>query len=227
MPYVAGLGPADKGSAGLFEFALADARLKRKALITSDGKEHVLGDLAVSPTGDVYASDSVQPVIYSLKQGASALEEFARSDTFHSLQGLAFSADGKKLAVADYSSGIHVVDTASAKPVLLATPARTTLLGLDAVLRHGRDLIAVQNGVNPQRLVRLRMAADWSAIEGLDVLAANLPELEEPTLATISGGDLLVIGNGQWSRFADDGSVKQDAKFEPTKVVRVVLPAAR
>jgi hypothetical protein len=166
-------------------------------------------------------------VIYRLRPGQAALEDAARSDTFHSLQGLALSADGKKLAVADYSSGIHIVDISTGKPMLLPPPARTTMLGIDGVLRHGRDLIAVQNGVNPQRIVRLRMTADWSAIEGVDVLAANLPDMDEPTLAAISGSDLLVIGNGQWSRFGDDGAAKPDAQFEPTRVLRLTLPAPR
>lgn len=227
LPQVAGLGPTDKGTAGLFEFALSNGALKRKAMITADGKEHVIGDLTLSPSGDVYASNSVAPVVYRLRQGATALEELARSDTFHSLQGLALSADGKKLAVADYSSGIHIIDLATGRPTLLATPARTTLLSLDAVVRHGRDLIAVQNGIDPQRVVRLRMTADWSAIEGLDVIAANLPDMEEPTLATMSGNDLLVIGNGQWSRFDDDGNAKPGAEFAPTKVLRLALPPAR
>lgn len=226
LPQVDGLAAGEKG-AGLFEFDLATAALKRKALVATDGKEHVIGDLVIAPSGDVYASDSVAPVIYRLRPGQSTLEEAARSDTFHSLQGLALSADSKKLAVADYSSGIHIVDLASGKPALLATPAHTTLLGLDAVLRHGRDLIAVQNGINPQRIVRLRMNPTWSMIEGLDVIAANLPDMDEPTLAVIAGGDLLVIGNGQWSAFDDDGKAKPDAQFAPTRVLRLPLPPAR
>lgn len=226
LPQVGGLAAGEKG-AGLFEFDLKTAALKRKALLTADGKEHVIGDLVLAASGEIYASDSVAPVIYRLRPGQAALEELARSDTFHSLQGLALSADGKKLAVADYSSGIHLVDVATGKSALLDTPKQTTLLGLDAVLRHGRDLIAVQNGVNPQRIVRLRMNTDWSAIERLDVIAANLLDLEEPTLAVVSGSDLLVIGNGQWSLFGDDGSVKPGAEFAPTKVLRIALPAPR
>ena len=66
-------------------------------------------------------------------------------------------------------------------------PAHTTLHGIDALVRHGRDLIGVQNGIDPQRVVRVRMNAGWTAIEGMDVLAANLPEMDEPTLATLAG----------------------------------------
>jgi sugar lactone lactonase YvrE len=227
LPQAANIAPADKGRAGLFEFALADAKLRSKALVPADGKEHVFGDLIVEPSGDVFVSDSTSPVIYRLRRGSSALEEFARSDEFHSLQGLALSPDGAKLAVADYSSGIHVFDLASRARTLLAMPANTTLHGVDGLVRHGRDIIGVQNGIDPQRVILMRMNPAWSAIETVEVLAANLPEMDEPTLAAKAGDDLLVIGNGQWTRFADDGAIKGEEPFAPTRILRLALPPAR
>ncbi len=227
LSQAADVAPAEKGRAGLFEFSAADARLKKKVFVPADGNEHVLGDLIVLPSGEVLASDSTSPVVYRLPPGAGALEEFVRSDAFHSLQGLALSADGRKLAVADYSAGIHVIDVASRAQVLLPMPLHATLHGIDGLVRHGRDLIGIQNGIDPQRIVLLRMNEAWTAIESVGVLAANLPEMDEPALATMAGGDLLVIGNGQWSRFADDGAVKGDRPFAPTRVVRLKLPPAR
>ena len=111
--------------------------------------------------------------------------------------------------------------------MVLGMPPHTTLHGIDALVRHGRDLVGVQNGIDPQRVVLLHMNDAWSVVEGLEVLAANLPEMDEPTLATIAEGDLLVIGNGQWSRFADDGTIVGDAPFAPTRILRLKLPPAR
>jgi len=227
VPQVAGLTGVDRNRTGIFEFAAADGSLKKKVLLTDDGKEHVIGDLAISPAGDIYASDSSSPVIYRLAAGGISLEPFVTGDAFHSLQGLAFSPDASKLAVADYSSGIHIVDVASRALALMQMPARTTLHGIDGFVRYGRDLIGVQNGIEPQRVVLLRMNPAWTEVEGLDVLAANLPEMDEPTLAALDGDALLVIGNGQWSRFAGDGSIKGDQQFAPTRIVRLKLPPAR
>ncbi|MEQ1867284.1 MAG: tetratricopeptide repeat protein, partial [Micropepsaceae bacterium] len=203
-----GITPIDKSRAGIVEFSTVDGGLKKKTVLPDDGKEHVIGDLTRTRRGEIFASDSIAPNLYRLTADGSALETFVTSDRFHSLQGLALSADGRRLAVADYSGGILVVDIASRAVTLLAMPAHTTLHGIDALVRHGRDLIAIQNGVDPQRVVRLRMNQGWTSVEGLDVLAANLAEMSEPTLATIAGDDLLIIGNGQWERFADDGSIK-------------------
>ena len=227
LPQTAALKDADKGRAGIFEFALAGGKLKQRLLLARDGKEHVIGDLTLSPAGDVYASDSSAPVVYRLAAGGNSLEPFVTGETFHSLQGLALSPDATKLAVADYSAGIHVIDVATRAVAQMRMPAHTTLHGIDALVRYGRDLIGVQNGIEPQRVVLVRMNADWTEVEGLDVLAANLPQMDEPTLATLDGDDLLVVGNGQWSRFADDGSIKGDQLFAPTRIVRLKLPLPR
>lgn len=221
------ISPADKSRAGIFEFSTIDGALKKKAVLPDDGKEHVVGDLVRTRRGDIFAGDSIAPNLYRLTANGSALEIFLTSDRFHSLQGLALSADDRRLAVADYAGGLLIVDIASRAVTPLPMPAHTTLHGIDGLMRYGRDLIAIQNGVDPQRVVRLRMNQSWTSVEGLDVMAANLAEISEPTLATIAGNDVLVIGNGQWERFADDGSVKGTEPFEPTRIVRVALPPSR
>jgi len=226
LPHVAGLDAADKGRAGVFAYDLA-GRLTKRVMLPVDGKEHVLGDLTVSAQGNVYATDSVGPNIYRLPSGGDMLETLISSDTFHSLQGVALSLDESKLAVADYSSGIHVIDIAKKTSVLLAMPPHATLHGVDALVGFGRDLLGVQNGIAPQRVIRIRLDPAWTVIEGVDVLAANLAEMDEPTLATRAGDDLLVIGNGQWSRFKDDGTPDGPAPFAPTRIVRLKLPKVR
>ena len=51
--------------------------------------------------------------------------------------------------------------------------------------------------------------------------------LNNPTALTLDGDTLLVVGNGQWSRFADDGAIKADQPFVPTRIVRLKLPPVR
>ena len=52
--------------------------------------------------GDVFASDSITPGIYKLNRESDSLELFLANDAFVNPQGLAFSADEKRLFMADY-----------------------------------------------------------------------------------------------------------------------------
>lgn len=221
-----GLKTGEKGRAGVFAFD-TEGRLAKRAILSSPKEEFNLGDLAVARTGDVYASDSMSGRIYRLAPGASTLQHLIASEEFHSPQGIALAADETIMAIADYSNGIHIVGRDGKSHAVLPMPAQTTLHGIDALVRHGRDLVGVQNGIDPQRVILIRMAAGWTAVEGIEVLAANLPDMSEPTLATIAGEDLMLIGNGQWSRFGDDGMIKGEEPFAPTNVLRLKLPPPR
>jgi hypothetical protein len=227
LPQVANLSPEEKGRAGLFAFDKT-GRLERRIMLPADGNEHVLGDLAIARNGDIYTSDSNGATIYRLRANGDALESFHASDELHSPQGLALNDRQDELAFADYSSGIHIIDLKTGARRVLAMPAHATLHGIDAVVRLGRDLICVQNGIDPQRVIRVRMNEDWTEVEGVDVLAANLPDMSEPTLAVRDAHTgLLVIGDGQWSRFNDDGAPQADAPLTPTRILRFVLPPPR
>lgn len=215
--------PADmKGKAGLFAFDLETGALVRKALFAGEG-ERWIGDLVLAPDGTVYASDSLNPVLYRLAPGETELTEFIRDAIFASPQGLALSSDGSRLLVADYAMGIVAVDIAARKATLLAPPPDTALLAIDELTSDGETVIAVQQ-LTPSRVLKVALSPGWDRIERVEVLAANSPLHDEPTLGQISEGAFYYVANSQWPRFGDDGSVKGDAPFTDAVVARLPLP---
>ncbi len=215
--------PADmKGKAGLFAFDLETGALVRKALFVGDG-DRWIGDLVLAPDGTVYASDSLNPVLYRLAPGETELTEFMRDAIFDSPQGLALSPDASRLLVADYAMGIIAVDIAAREAAPLAPPPDTALLAIDELTSDGATVIAVQQ-LTPSRVLRLKMSPGWDRIERVDVLAANSPLHDEPTLGQISQGAFYYVANSQWPRFGDDGSVKGDDPFTDAVVARLPLP---
>ncbi len=61
----------------------------------------------------------------------------------------------------------------------LRAPADLTLYGIDGLYLHDGDLVAVQNGVEPWRLMRFELDEDMTA-----VTAAQVLELGQPAVAT-------------------------------------------
>ena len=122
-------------------------------------------------------------------------------------QGMAESADGKTLIVADYTSGLHAVDLTSGDIVHLKVPDTASLIGVDGVARYGQDLIVVQNGIQPARILRVRMKSDWKAIDKVDVILRG-GELEEPANGTAFGNRYVFVARSQWSDFDGEGRPK-------------------
>jgi hypothetical protein len=86
----------------------------------------------------------------------------------------------------------------------LRSKARLALAGIDGLVSDGRDLIASQNGIQPNRVVRLRMSKNQALVEEVQLLEMNHPLFGEPTHGTIRGNTLLFVANNPISKFLDD-----------------------
>jgi hypothetical protein len=71
-------------------------------------------------------------------------------------------------------------------------------------------LIAIQNGIRPNRVVEFELSTDGSSVIGSRILAMNLPEFDEPNLGVIRGDEFLFIANSHWNRFDRDGNLPDD-----------------
>ena len=140
-------------------------------------------------------------------------------------QGSALSADGRTLWLADYALGIVAVDPATGAARNVAQPWDASLLGIDALLAVENDLIAVQNGVRPARVLRIGVDPATGALGSWQVLAAALPAFEEPTGATISDGRLYLIANSHWDRF-EDGALADPQSLSPPRILSIGLGAS-
>jgi hypothetical protein len=58
-------------------------------------------------------------------------------------------------------------------------------LGIDGLYAVGRDLVGIQNGIAPHRVVRLRLDARGDRIVSVEVLERARPDYAEPTLGVV------------------------------------------
>jgi hypothetical protein len=201
VPEMSGFTKEHKGHAALAAFSLVTSELLRIVPVPSDGRDHILGDLLITPDGTVYATDSAAPIIWRLAPGAEEMDKLIEYPAWISLQGLVLQE--RTLLVADYANGLFAIDLASSAPVVhaLAPPADATLLGLDGLAPAPGGLVAVQNGVTPQRIVRIALAGDLLSVTSVTVLASGLPHLTDLALITLVNGQPTFIANAGWDTF--------------------------
>jgi sugar lactone lactonase YvrE len=223
MPQTLGLAPGDEGRSALLRYDLATGRLDLSVALANTPTRHALADLAVAANGDVYVTDSLTPALYRLREGATALERLELSARLESPQGLALTSDGRRLYLADYSSGVLVVDLATLVATHLAHPDDVCLVGIDGLALTGGALYATQNGVRPKRVVRVALDGAGARATRLDVLEAGTPELGEPTLGTVVDGWFYFNADSGWDAFDARGTFPPEATLRPNTVLRVRL----
>jgi hypothetical protein len=204
VPQAAGYTPADSARHALLRITLPEGEIDRRYDIPWSGNGHTLGDVAIGPLGDVFVSDSRDPVLYILPADSTALRSI-RHPLFRSLQGIAPAPGARVVFVADYSHGLLKVDVYSGEVVRLADAPGSTTLGVDGISWHDGALIAVQNGVAPPRIMRFELDSTWTKIVRADVLDRNLPVADEPTIGTIVGDEFVYVANSQWEKYDETG----------------------
>ena len=201
----------DRGRSALLKFSLRDGALVKRYDLPRDA-EHSLGDMTVSPAGDVFVSDSHGPV-YWVRHDVDKLEALAPAGLFRSPQTPALSPDGRTLFVPDYSRGISAIDLHSRHTQLLPHPRELSLAGIDGLYLNGRTMIAVQNGTSPARLIGMHLNSSLTRIESFVVLESNSDGLGVPTHGVVVGNRFYFIADSGWDQLADDGQVKPGATF--------------
>ncbi|MCG3120461.1 MAG: hypothetical protein ALAOOOJD_03189 [bacterium] len=223
VPEMQGFQKEEEGYAGVFKFEAKTGRLIKSYILSNQPQAHVFGDLAISGNGDVYISDSVAPVLYRITREKDELELFLTSELFRSLQGVTFSTDEKYLFVADYSVGLLVVDVAARQVKKIAAPANVAFTTVDGMYFYKNSLIAIQNGINPQRVVRFFLNQSFDRIERAEVIAANQPLFNEPTLGLLLQDTFYFIANSQWGSFTKDKMIFPLEKLQEPVILKTRL----
>lgn len=180
VPEYANVDADNAGSTGLFRLDLKTGETTVRAVLPKQDHLMVLGDLVFADDNTIYATESLTGALYRYTLDKGEFIQVIAPGTLRSMQGLVLDQSGEYLYVADYVGGLF---------------------------RYGDELIAIQNGIRPHRVVAFSLGKDGVSVTGTRVLARNLPDFDEPTLGTIVGDEFLFVANSHWGRFDRDGNL--------------------
>lgn len=210
----------DAVHAALLQFELPSGKLIKRHALPFDGQPQLPASLSIGPDGSVWIADAARPQIHQLKGGK--VERVLAAPSLTSLRGIALSADGKRLFVADYELGL-IGMAVGGKELFQLTAGQHNLGGIEGLVWHGEHLYAVQNAFPPARLVRVVTAQGGAELKGLQPLEANQPAMSMPTTGVVIGDDYFYIANSQREAYGPGGQLADGAKAEPRKIWRTSL----
>lgn len=222
MPQSRTYAPSDAGRSTLLRYDLATGRLLRRYDLPRDSIGHEPGDLVVGVNGDLYASDGRAGQIWAVRAARDTLELLG-SRGLVSPQGAAPTPDGRRLLVADYSRGIASVDTRTGVVDWLPHPATTAASGIDGLRLYRGALIAHQNGVTPNRVIRLGLDPAMTRVTGWSTVARDTLRIPSVTHGVIVGDTLFSIANSGWDAFNDDGTLRPNVALSAPRLVKIPL----
>lgn len=209
VPQLENVGDSE-GRSGLFRIEPASGKITRAAILPQGEAAQVLGDLIIADNNTIYTTDSLSGAVYRYFIEADEFEILVERGELGSPQGLVLDESGQYLYVADYIGGLFRVSLEDGDLVKLTVPENVTDYGIDGLYRYGDELIAIQNGIRPHRVVALKLAGDGLSVTGSNTLASNLAEFDEPTLGVVRGDDFYFVANSHWNRFDAENNLPDD-----------------
>ena len=175
---------------GVFGFDLDSGDLVTK-FIADESLEN-FNDVVVGTNGELYVSGSALSVIRS---GGEEIEPIDTSLPIFGSNGIAVRPDGKRIFVSSYPVGIAAVNPETGESQWLATPENISLYGVDGLYWYEGDLVGVQNGVRPWRLLRMELNAEQNTVTNVRLIEFANDDVTATTGAIV--GDVIhYIGQG-------------------------------
>lgn len=209
---------ADWGRSAVLLYDLRSARLLQRI----DGpRAGQLGDATLTPNGDLLVSDSSGGNLYLARRGTATLQAV---DTQHFVSPMtpAFAPTGA-IYVADYVRGIGVIAVHTRRVLWMPMADRYALQGVDGLYWHDGRLIAIQNGLAPERVMLFALDASGMRIASQRPIDSGAVRLD-PTHGVIVGDDFYYIANSGWNQLAPDGTIRPGARLTAATVMHARLP---
>jgi hypothetical protein len=207
----------DWGRSVILEYGLETGRLLRRVAGPAASQ---LGDMTLSPAGDLLVADSNKGGIYLLRRDDGELVRLSTNE-FVSPMTPAF-VSGDRALIADYVRGIALLDLGTGRAVWLAMAGKYALEGTDGLYWYQGRLIAIQNGLAPERVMSFTLDASHGRISAQRVIESGTPDLD-PTHGVTVAGSLYYIANSGWNELTGDGSVRRGATLTRAFIMRTRL----
>ena len=181
-----------------------------------------LGDMTLDLKGDAIVSDGEHGGVYRVNRKTLGLERIDAGD-FVSPQTPVVLPDGKRILVPDYVRGIGVLDLADKHVAWIRMEGKHALSGIDGLYALGNTLIATQNGLSPERVVRFALDTSNTRVLSESIIERATPTLGDPTHGVVVDGYFYYIANSGWDSLDDHGVLKQGRSLSAPLIMRAKI----
>lgn len=213
----------DYGRAELVSFDLSTGKRLNSYRLIPDGKPHGFGNLSIAADGSVFVADSRQPMVHVLRPGSDEIKALFISTEFTSIRGLAMNDEDGLLYIADRELGIAMWSENDQQLYRLHKPETLNLSGLEGINYWNHHLIAIQNGINPSRVIQIRLEDNGRGIVQEAPLVAALDSFDGPSYGAIAGNQLFFFAANHWPAFDIKGQRLPGTHVNPVPVLSIAL----
>ncbi len=219
MSHYNGLTPQNSGMSGVFKYRLSDGELLQRILLPADKRPHLINQLHLAANGDLYMVNSFHNQVLKINQGENQIRAVFGTPRFQNIRGLTSDPKQRFLYFSDYEKGLFAVDLKAQQLIDLGRDQRAIYGGIEELTYDDGGLIIVQNGITPERVMRLILDESGATVDKIVPIEASHPMFDSPTYGTVIGDKFYYIANSQWVKTDLAGNLLPQQSWSPVTVL--------
>ncbi|MCX7553152.1 hypothetical protein OS175_04625 [Marinicella sp. S1101] len=199
MPHYNGTTQANFGQAMVSKLDLNTGEVIKSFALNSSGQPMLFNNLHLSKNQNLYFMNAFGGEVYKIAKNSEQVEPLFKLSGMTAVKAITSNDKESIMYVSDYEQGLFVVNLETNQVVPLQQKPSGFFAGINDLFYDGGDLVAIQGGVQPARLMRYVLKQDLFLLNMFPIEAAH-PSYESLGNGTLVGDEVYYTTNSQWAK---------------------------
>lgn len=186
----------------------------------------LLNDLAISPAGDAYISDSKNKQIFKYNNEDKTMSLFFKSDQLRYPNGIAINNNGTRLFLSSSTHGIRVLDIETKR--ILNEIHDTSDTGIDGMKYKNGYLYFVMRSRGVDKIIsgfyRVKVNDEENDLGPIETILIDDNLMPSPTTIAVTDSHVYILSNSQLDKYDEkSNSITDLDNIENAKILKIRL----
>lgn len=219
LPHYTGTTQANFGLAMISKFKLSTGELLNNYSMPANNQPVLFNNLHLTQGQELYFINAFSKDLFKIKKDSKQVESIANLQGLSSIQAITSNDKETVLYISDYELGIFVINLETKQMAPLIRSGEGYFAGINDLFYDNGDLVAIQSGVNPSRIMRYMLKEDLFLFNMFPVEASQ-PQFKSLGNGVLVGEDVYYVANSQWAKVDALGRLLPETTWEPLLVMK-------
>ena len=219
MPHYNGTTQANFGQAMISKFKLSTGELINNYAMAKTAQPMLFSNLHLTTGQNLYFTNVFGNQVFKISKDSEKVEPLVSLTGLNTIKAITSNAEESVLYVSDFDQGLFVINLKTNRMVPLIKSPNGFFAGFNDLFYDDGDLVAIQSGVVPARLMRLVLKQDLFLQNTFPIEAAN-ENFKALGNGTLVDDSIYYVANSQWSKLDGLGRLLPEQTWEPLVIMK-------
>lgn len=219
LPHYTGTTPNNFGHAMISKFKLSTGELLNNFAMGKTEQPMLFNGLHLSAQQNLYFINAFSSDFFKIAKDGDAVEQLLSLPGLKNIKALTTNSDESILYFSDYEMGLFVINMETKQVAPMVKNGEGFYGGINDLFYEDGDLVIIQSGVNPARLMRLVLTDDLLLKTKFPIEASH-PKFKSLGNGFLLDGDVYYAANSQWAKTDGLGRLLPETMWEPLLIMK-------